>query len=358
MKNPQRFWRSFLSVALAILWSGAPSKAEQAAAGQEYRWVNSLTAFSFSQLKPAETISWIVGQVRPGKNSGTLHIQSGYIDADSGQFVNKPVGTGQDFSELFGTVQISQTLNGKALPQTLEYRWRETTSGVRRGRRPLGQQNQNFTQAFRGGATVIMAVDSSKAGRDRFGTVFLLPTQWEAFVAPAYRAYTAEPTLFDVAKVSTNAGKLKISLDSANPFIAIAATRTLAQTNRLGQDFVTDTLTRSRGLRQATFTALFIGQGADKVALGALQTGEPFAPLVASLVSAQPVSGLKNLLLGVLAGKGATTRDPFDQKTPLQGFGPTLLRAIAARTRELKRTQPKSQDERELLALLQGVGLR
>lgn len=145
MKKIYYLCRSLLLFSLS-LWSYTGLNAQEMTPSQAYRLVKTANSLHLSQLEATATTFWVVAQVRPGKGSGTLYVKSGYIDADSGQFVQKQSSV-PDYVECFGVVRIVETLSGKHLPKTLNYRWREAPSGAGSGD-PLTSNPKTLRKPF------------------------------------------------------------------------------------------------------------------------------------------------------------------------------------------------------------------
>lgn len=320
--------------------------------------VENVAALDLSQIAQQSQATWVVLQTIPDVPGSTIVEQPAYVDHKHKRIVDvgsesKPLVKGQ-YKVLVALTKPPQEMSGR-------YRWETRLPNYYRY--TVGSPDKDWF--FINESVLVCRINDELQGSDRYEEIDLIPALWQEFVKPALEFYQANAELFDAKNVAQNETRLRELLDDPNPLTAIAACKVLNQAFLLDAEFVRSPLTRARGLRQAVFAMLLTKGGPnqmtpDKTRGGAFYINAHLAPEAEKLAQTATVASLKNLALGVYTARVSTVYDPFkrDERVPLPGFGPTLLRDIAQRTQELKLEKPRSQDERDLINILKDVGLR
>lgn len=320
------------------------------------REVREVPRLDFEVISNSKT--WAVVEFVPRVPGSKVTIQE--MRRDSNQ---KLVPVGPPEGPLAtGKLRIIDYLTAHPKPLINSYKWTVPSEAqFFKGPRDLEREDRFAYSVFIDGGTAICKIDPQQSGEARFTPALPIPSAWQGAAVPAYQFHTANKSLFAATSINqADQARFKSLMNNKNPFIAVAACRRLNEAGKLDAKFVAGSLARARGLRQSVFTYL-LTRGTLKQSPGYSVhfTRTDLAPQAAQIARFQNVSGLRNLAVGVFAAGVSDAYDPFEKgRVPFRGFGPTLLRAIAERTRELKITKPRNQDERDLLVLLQSVKLR
>lgn len=98
-------------------------------------------------------------------------------------------------------------------------------------------------------------------GKDRYSPVYVVPAEWQAFVAPAFAFCRANSTLFidtDARLTAARRTQLTTLLTSPNPYLAAFACRTLTKAGAVDAETVDRALLQADPFRQAMMTYLLL----------------------------------------------------------------------------------------------------
>ncbi len=221
----------------------------------DQRIVRDLSLFSFTQVSPST--SWVVADVIPDSTSPSSVSVGAYIQAETGKTVVPPGS--YEVITVHGSINILSVLAG--IPQPLNrYEW-EWKNPERSGPINTATPEEN-TSFFIGGAggTAILRINAEGIGENKFFPDYLIPREWTPFVVPALKYVQSHSEMFRSEEANTHRVQLQELLSDANPFIAIAAARTLQQARLLDANFVRERLTKVRGFEQSVFTYLALEQ--------------------------------------------------------------------------------------------------
>ncbi len=217
--------------------------------------VRDAVAVDFAALSAKPEATWILAQIHPGPFSGGGIAGSFYQDADSGKIVQVPGG--RDMIRVNGTFHILTALTGKPQETDYAYQW---DFPLPDSFRPTKNNPVESFEIFISGGTAIFPLPRDLQNSAQVLPIYSIPAEWQTFVSPAWQYYQVNAAIFEPQIIMENKAKLQQLLEQDNPFLAIAACRTLAQAHLLDQDFINGPLLRATQLRQAVFTFLLLGQ--------------------------------------------------------------------------------------------------
>lgn len=151
---------------------------------------------------------------------------------------------------------------------------------------------------FRVGGYAICQVNPNTEGEKRYSPIYVVPAEWEAFVAPAFAFCRANPALFSNAYIPMTLlrrTQLTALLNSPNPYLAAFACRTLTQTGMLDRKTIDRALLQADPFRQAMMTYLLLS---NEPVWEATVVAEIEAGISAITRAAQTVNALNGITLG------------------------------------------------------------
>lgn len=220
------FRRLSLAVAIALL-AGLPQlkaadpPADEFLPFRSVRIVRDLAEFSILNLKPQETGAWIVAEIRPGGSSGGLHMQGGYLKAETGEFVDN--GIRPSLVVLVGGQWKRLDLLSGDAPRVGRFEWKEPHVERSFDRSFSIYDYYGVFTAANTKAAVICQFFADKSGAQQFASVTAIPDGWTTFVKPAYEYHVQHPADFTDSDLN---GLRKLAAGE-NPFIALTAIRQL-----------------------------------------------------------------------------------------------------------------------------------
>ena len=262
----------------------------------------------------ASNQSWAMAKVRPGTGSPSTREVGVYFD-QTGKLVKEPGARIYTLVKVFGVIQPLTTLSGTPQLPT-DYNW-EYEQNMRIS--PLGREEERYPIFLGGpGGTALFRINETGEGKDKFLPAYLLDEEWVPFVQPALKYVQANKEVFDSDLVHEHREQLQQLLSDPNPFLAIAAARTLGEARELDAAFVQGPLAQAKGLEQSVFTFLLLQQlprakrldlGDDPVtpqkmteAVGKAIAGEtPVENLGQFIDSAKDAETLKAVTIGLTA---------------------------------------------------------
>ena len=319
---------------------------------QKVRQIRDVPRLDFDVVTNSET--WAVTHFMPRTPGVTPIIQ--VMRNEPGQRLLVPDGPPEGPLAI-GKLKVVALLTPQPKPLFSSYKWTvDSQVQFLKGPPDFERDDKLAYSVFIDGGFAVCQIDPQRTGEARFTPTFPIPAEWQSVVVPAYRAYSADKLLFTTPSLSTSeVEKLRAFLSNGNPLIAVEACQKLNEAGKLDADFVKGSLSKVSGLRQSVFVYLLTRGTLKQPASYNVHFRRPdLADEATRLAKSQNSAGLHDLALGVFSAGVTDAYDPFEtpKRVPFKGFGPTLLRAIAQRVRDLKITKPRNQDERELLSLL------
>lgn len=243
--------------------------------------VQDLCALDLSLVSPRE--NWVVAEISATPLYSTL--TGAYYDGDKRKMVVPP----QSHLVLVvsGTVRVLVPLSG-ATASRLPYKWEES---------PFGRKNES-SLLFRASGTAVMRVNREKSGAEQFGPAYLIPSAWNSLVKPAFERVQAKRDLWTKETALAHRVQLESELLDTNPFVAIAAARTLGQAKFLDEHFIENQLTKAMGWKGSAFTFLVLQQLPSQLSLDL-----PNAPLTADVIRKAENKALADEPLAEAIGK-------------------------------------------------------
>jgi len=258
--------------------------------------------------------SWIVAKVEPDKDSPSDRDVGVHFDKN-GHLVIEPDTRIRTIRTVSGILHPTLNLSGKAqLPTSYHWEYEENV------RVPdISEEEERYPIFLSGsGGTALFRINEATTGKNEFQPAYLLTDEWVPFVQPAFKYAQAHKEAFDPDNVSEYREQLQQLLLDPNPFLAIAAARTLGEAHQLDAAFVQGPLTQTKGLEQSVFAFLFIQQlprdkrldlGDEQVtpkklndAVAKAISGEtPTENLAAFIDSARDAETLKAITVGLAA---------------------------------------------------------
>ncbi len=213
-----------------------------------------LNALSSDKITKASDQIWVLAQITPHplKEQKTRYYFP--VDLWTGQKSQIPAVDTRLYDE--GTFGVKAALTTKTIPS-------EDYSVLGLG--PFGGPTNAIYHAmyspFRVGGYAICQVNPNAQGQDRYAPVYVVPTEWQAFVAPAFAYCRANPTLFsdtDTHMTAARRTRLTALLTSLNPYLAAFACRTLTRAGAVDAGTVDRALLQADPFRQAAMTYLLL----------------------------------------------------------------------------------------------------
>ncbi len=225
-----------------LTYSHTPCFAELAATNDE-ALVRSLGRLDLSQVLPDQT--WVVANVFP--KGSYSHIPGGYIDA-KGQ-IHTPLNAHM-VNVLKGSYKVLDVLAGTPAKES-DYELEDTV------RRNEGMEKLSVYQVFvYSPGTAVFRINETAQGIERFTPAYHISQDWAPLVAPALQQIRANPDWFRSDATDQHRLQLKVLLTNPNPFLAIAAGRSLSEAHQLDPL----SILQIRGLVQGVLTTLVLQQ--------------------------------------------------------------------------------------------------
>ena len=213
-----------------------------------------------STLAPEQ--GWVLAQIKPDKNSGNARVITKYDEQ------GKPIPDSHP-DMIFrdnGTLSSAVTLSGS--PQVpASYLWQSTekieiSMGGERESKDADQRSDWIYSLFTvgPGGIAIFRINEHVEGEEMFRPAYLIPDEWANFAAPALAFTRQNAALFEQNAAKTNEPRLRALIGAPNPFIGIAAARTLIESRLLQGEAAQQALGQSQGWRLATLVYLLLIQ--------------------------------------------------------------------------------------------------
>lgn len=129
------------------------------------------------------------------------------------------------------------------------YQWDWSSDDPENGKYSPFQGELNGAAIFR--------INETLEGAAKFRPVYLIPTEWAEFAAPAWKYQQANAKLFDELS-GAKSDELRQLLTDANPFLAVRAATILAKAGKLNPDLVQGSLAHASYYQQAAFICLLM----------------------------------------------------------------------------------------------------
>jgi hypothetical protein len=300
----------------------------------EVRAVHDAARVPFDAIVDSPSPPWIVMQVTPAANSGSVVAEGAYINIDTGKLVTEP---GARFPIVeSGKWKLVAALSPMA-ETSGEYRWEVSEPFTRR------VEIDGLYSPFARGGLVLCRYRAERQDSGRFSPVYVLPSDWEPFVKPALEEYRSKRGSFRLEEEGQQAD-LERLLKHENPLLAVVALRTLVERGRISGPALQDVLVQSRDLRQASLVYAALTGASEHDASTVDQA------VAGAIGAAQRAVGLKGLALGVLASTFAPAPAPEALRTRCDALFRTLSRKQAA-------FGSATEADRYVFGILQMVGL-
>ena len=201
--------------------------------------VGDVAAFSFRQVQQPADQTWVVAKVAPNVTDKTF-------DSSSGDTHGR------------GLFKVLAALTQAPSHTTLPYIW--TFHPAYMNPADLFQNRDGVSsEAFLYGGTAICCLNAGRRGNEIFGPAYLIPSEWQSYVLPAFKFYKANRGLFETTAAPGSKTafsphhllQLRKLLTGDNPFLASEACRTLSEKGNLDPITVTKALSQSQDMRQA-----------------------------------------------------------------------------------------------------------
>lgn len=204
-----------------------PSQQVEYALLHDARAVHDTALLRFQIYKVDGVLFWVLGEVTPGPNSGSITIPGAFINAETGEFV-----TPRDPELVMvkeGMWKVLTTAVQDRQKAEASYSWSEPLNQERRVLVP-----EDFYSPFTHGGKILFLPTPGESGIEQFGPVHLIFPDWERYIAPASVFIEQHRGLFaeDEARVDNVANLIKL-LSSENKLIAVLAFRRLIASKSL-----------------------------------------------------------------------------------------------------------------------------
>jgi len=225
--------------------SPAPSstKVQGADAANITRITADISIFDLKDLMRSPEQAWVVAGIKPQVPNGGS--SNAYVDSATGKLVVAP--NGFEYVTLGGTFRVVATLASPVKKTVWMYNLIlpiHDNFGVR-----SSSPEVRLMAFYRGGVAIFRIVDTQDNPQS-FDPVYLIPEEWATLVGPALKYCKTHPKVFLESKVLKNQNELRRDLLSSNPFIEIAAYRTLSANQTLRKQYGFRPIAAATGFRQ------------------------------------------------------------------------------------------------------------
>ncbi|BCM93094.1 hypothetical protein IAD21_04982 [Abditibacteriota bacterium] len=200
--------------------------------------------------------SWVIGKVKPDKDSFRGRIVGGYFDTTR-KWVQEPGIRTHMVIREYGTIEPISIISGNTAAPT-SYQW-EYDEWLANDSNEV-EEGKSAIFRYGSGGTAIFRIDANAQGRDILRPAYLLNDEWVPFVASAFKYAQANKEVFDADTVREHREQLQELLIGPNPLLCVAAARTLSDAHQLNTEFIQTTLPKINGLGQAVAIYLVLKQ--------------------------------------------------------------------------------------------------
>lgn len=255
-----------------------------------------LAALRLETIVSISKAEWAIVRLHPSENSGGIVAKGAYIDAATGKLL---VDVHARFPVVeSGHWEVVMSLTSKT-EERGSYEWEVSE---RDARRVLSAGN--LYSPFSGGGTVICRVNRIANGSNESSQVYLIPDEWAESVADAFDYIKQNRQRFDPRSVVANRSELVKLLTTANPFLAIAAFRTLSDSDQLDRGVARDALSHRRGYLQGAVVYIALRTEVEEDAIK-----EEITTIIAGARTTDESKGIAMALLaGMLDHTGSVER--------------------------------------------------
>ncbi|MDQ3814355.1 MAG: hypothetical protein M3347_10440 [Armatimonadota bacterium] len=260
-----RYWFCMLTI-LVTLVTASRCNITMAAPNVNFihatRMIYDGAALQFETLNEPNS-TWVVAEITPSPTSGQTKGMT--KDPQTGQLTQTPGS--RIVRVLDGSIKVVVTLVGSPQKDVWNYKF-EKPSFIAAGLVGTPINSQDKYLPFFCHSTVICRLnkeattDPDNPTESEFFPLYVIPSEWQQSVMPAFQFYQTNSKLFQVATAAQHHEQLLKLIEEENPFLAIAAWRTLVQAHRIEESLIQGPLARSIGFKQAVLTYVLLTHSA------------------------------------------------------------------------------------------------
>jgi len=256
-----------LATMLAVSHLGVKA-AEQINVEHDTRMVSDIGSLDISMISAHTGQTWIVAKVTPNIKDGQF-TGVGRNPA-TGIYTQIP---GQLVTQVWkGTIKTVAPIVGRAAEQVWNYEW-HLPAGIYQQYLVRNSGTADPYLAFYGNNAIVCRIigGASTTSADtlysKFYPIYLVPSQWEAYVVPALSYLHDNAGVFQSKNAANDEDRLWKLTEDANPIVATQALHVLYQGTSVDGSRLYKLLTGTTGLKQAVFTFMVLGLKPQQSAL-------------------------------------------------------------------------------------------
>ena len=225
------------------------------------RTIANSARFDFKAILPDQW--WVVAGVKPDAGSATAEIipvrgENGHLIEESDPLaICRYYGIIRPIVALMGSPQIPSSYKWEFTSKIVIQPYQVSSEEVEEG----AEYNRNyFIFPVGPGGTAIFRINEAAEGPARFQPAYLIPDEWANFAAPALAFIRQNAALFEPDTARINQARLRALIGDTNPFVSIAAARTLIDAHLLQGEAAQQALSQSQGWRLSVLVYLLMMQ--------------------------------------------------------------------------------------------------
>jgi hypothetical protein len=274
-----------LSFAQAALGRGLPLNPAAAAFETDAGTVSGVAWLDLASIDSPGAQTWAVVRIKPAADSGSGFVRDAYLNVDTGKMV---YGAHPTVVERYsGTVDVLASLAG-APEASYTYHWEQPLRIIDVGP-PTPPDVASYP--FIIGGTFVCQIDTDLHGGKEFSPHYQIPDDWVKWAQPALAYIRAHHQMLFSPRQASDRTTLKGLTKGDNPFLAIAAFRTLTRVGEPAESLAAIALHRN-GVLQGALVAVLVDAEMKRKDRKAL-------PVVTSYIDTASAAGARAVLMGV-----------------------------------------------------------
>ncbi|MDF2440748.1 MAG: hypothetical protein JWN98_1732 [Abditibacteriota bacterium] len=249
--------RKAAAFVVLVLGQTQSAKAELLPSLIDKRTVVDMIVLDLEPIAKSSDKTWVIAKIVPDNDSSNIQgvekdPQSGKTVAIQGAKVIKP---------WRGSLKLLLPLIGTPKADLWSYEWEKPARVTPGGLVGVRTTLQDFDLPFQHGGIVVCGLDKDLKADTPITAqfpLFLLPTSWQNYVAPALEFHQKNETVFQVRTKDENSLDLIALLRHENPLISLSALRALLKRQFYDEEVVQTALLATEPYTRAVSVALLL----------------------------------------------------------------------------------------------------
>lgn len=284
------------------------------------RSVHDMAQLRFDAIASDPLKTWALVRIVAEPHSGSATIPGAYVEAETGRVVIPPGDEKATVIIKEGSWEVIASLQegNPPSPKAGKYSWTEPLVKKRK------LDPEDVYSAFGKSGILLSRLNPEAKDAKKFEPSYLIPTQWENAILPAYQQFKTNSGLFNGQLSRTQTNRVAQLLRSDNPILSAMAFRRLIETEKLDEESIISAVQQADGHKKAVYIYVLLTRPENAKEDAVLNLLKHVAE------SAKGADDLRSIALGSFAAAVFAS----DSKNG-QALGRQLLATLRERSKEI-----------------------